>query len=163
MTWRQNSRRNRAVPAGLSARSSTKCCAAGWRLQPPFAHRLHEDLVVALVLICIGLGEVGDGFVEAIALAEVSACLCGLAGACVRMCERPSAQLGILHHDATAESFDEHTDLHVLELSDIAVPAVRTHCPAKEEVASRLHKAVPIHNPLAMVGIHTFSSISLQD
>src|SRR5215475_10152407 len=57
MTWRQNSRRNRAVPAGLSAISSTKCCAAGSRLQPPFAHRLHEDLMVALVLICIGLAK----------------------------------------------------------------------------------------------------------
>src|SRR5215813_9386277 len=131
------------------------------RFQPAFAHGLHENLVVALVLIGIGLGEVGDGFVEYVALAKVSADLCRLAGAGVRVGEGPSAQLGVLHHDATAESFDEHADLHVLELSDIAVPAFRTHRPAKEKVASRLHKTVPVHYPLAMVGIHAFSSISL--
>src|SRR5262245_12493578 len=133
------------------------------RFQPAFAHGLHEDLVVALVLISIGLGEVGDGFVEYVALAKVSAYLCGLAGACVRMRERPSAQFGILHHDTAGKSFDQHADLHVLQLPDITVPAFRTHRPAKGDVAGRLHETVPIHHPLAMVGIHAFSSISLQD
>src|SRR5262245_52778356 len=133
------------------------------RFQPAFAHGLHENLVVALVLISIGLGEVGDGFVEYVALAKVSADLCRLAGAGVRMRERPSAQLGILHHDATGESLDQHANLHVLQLPDIAVPAFRAHRPAKEEVAGRLHETVSIHHSLAMVGIYAFSSISLQD
>ena len=87
--------------------------------------------MVAFALISISDGEVGDGFVEPVALAEVSADLFGLAGASVCVCEGPSAQLGILHHDATAESFDEHTDLHVLELPDIEVPGFRTHRPGR--------------------------------
>src|SRR5262249_5418173 len=70
---------------------------------------------------------------------------------------------GVLHHDTTAENLDQHADFHILELTDIEVPAFRTHRPAEEEVASRLHKTVPVHYPLAMVGIHAFSSIGLQD
>src|SRR5262249_43218730 len=108
-----------------------------------------------------GLGECAAGLCDSVRFGKDPADLCWLAGAGVRVREGPSAQLGILHHDATAESFDEHTDLHVLELSDIAVPAFRTHRPAKEEVASRLHKTVPVHHPLAVVGIDAFSSISL--
>ena len=50
-------------------------------------HRLHEDLVVAFALICVGDGEVGDGPVEFVALAEVSADLCRLTAPGVRMCE----------------------------------------------------------------------------
>src|SRR5262245_33945522 len=89
------------------------------RFQPAFAHGLHENLVVALVLIGIGDGEVGDGFVEPVALAKVSADLCWLTGSGVCVREGPSAQLGILHHEVPAERFADHTDLKFLNLSDL--------------------------------------------
>ncbi len=41
--------------------------------ESPVLHRLREDLVVAFALIGVGDGEVGDGPVEFVALAEVSA------------------------------------------------------------------------------------------
>ena len=39
--------------------------------EPSRADRLGESGVVVFVLVCVGLGEVGDGAVEDIALAEV--------------------------------------------------------------------------------------------
>jgi len=78
-----------------------------------------KDLVIAFALIGVGDGEVRDGPVEFVALAEVSADLFRLAAAGVRAGKDPSAQLGVLHHRRAIEDLDEHLDLHVFELPDV--------------------------------------------
>src|SRR5262245_1568003 len=60
------------------------------------AHSLHEDGVVAFTLIGIGNGEVHDGLVEAVALAQVAADLGRFAGAGVGAGQGPATELGIL-------------------------------------------------------------------
>ena len=62
-----------------------------YHFQPSIFYRLCEDLVVAFALIRVGDGEVGDGLVEFVAFAEVSADRGRLTAAGVRTGEGPSA------------------------------------------------------------------------
>ena len=52
---------------------------------------LLELVVIALVLVGVGLGEVGDGAVEGVAAAEVGGDSDAVAGACMGAGERPAA------------------------------------------------------------------------
>jgi hypothetical protein len=81
----------------------------------------------------------------------------------VRLCQRPSAKLGILHHGGWTEYLDQQFDLHVPELPNVEVPSSRPDAPAQEEVAGRLHKPVTVHDPLAMVTESALPCIKLQN
>ena len=109
--------------------------------------------MVALGLVGVGDGEVGDGLVEYVALAQVAADLGRLAGASVGTGQDMAAESAIVAHDGRREDLDYRLDLHVLELADIELPAHGPFGPAEEEVARRLHEALADHDPLAVVGI----------
>lgn len=129
----------------------------------PIVNSLEEYLMVAFALVRIRDGKVGNGPVEFVTPAKVTADFCRLAGTGVGASEGPAAQFGVLRHRASVEDFDEDLDLHVPELADVEMAATRASQPAQEEIAGRLHEAAPIHDPLTVVREQALPSIRLQD
>ena len=86
--------------------------------------------MVALALVRIGDREVGNGLVEFVAVTEIAGNPGRLGATRISSRQRPSAQFGILCHDAAGEQLDQHFDLHVFKLAYIEVPARRLDSPA---------------------------------
>ena len=81
-------RASRDVRLPYSGTGASRVFRDGRHFQPAISHGLPEDLVVALRLVRVGGGEVGDRLVEPVALAEVAADLRRLTGAGVGVRQR---------------------------------------------------------------------------
>src|SRR4051794_13228354 len=91
---------------------------------------------VTVVLGRIALGEVGDGDVEGVVLAEVGRYGHGVTGAGVCPGERPPAQVAVEHHGLGAHLLDGGRPLHVPELAPVEVAVgLDPLRPAEEDVA----------------------------
>ena len=144
------------------ARRSPKARGYRWAPEAVLRRRFHLHLapldrgleapVVAFGLIGVGLGEVGHGLVEAVALAEIRAAMAMRStGTGVAAGQRPAAKGG---EDLQTRRLQ---DLVSIEPLCRAAGASRTggrsgagH-PAQEDVARRLHEALAGHHAVAGV------------
>src|SRR5215472_13451438 len=83
--------------------------------QPPGVHGRGERLVVALVLVGVGGGELGDGPVEHVSLAEVGGDRDPVAPAGVRPRQGRAAEPGVLRRAGHEQLFHVRAALPVVE------------------------------------------------
>src|SRR5262249_16466411 len=132
-----------------------------WRLQTRLRlnaaglHGLGESRIVALVLVCVELGELADRVLERGAATEVGRHRNPVAGAGVGARERPRARPPVGREPAGAEHLDRCAPLPVPELPDVvvarlSVEAARDVRPAQERVARRLHPPLALDDTLAV-------------
>ena len=110
--------------------------------------------MVALVLVGVGGGELGDGFVEDVRAAEVRGDSDPVPGAGVCPRERPPAHFSVYAHAADYQSLDGDGVFPVTQLADVEVALLPVRAdlgplPAQEDVAARLHQPLPRDHPLA--------------
>src|SRR5579859_3389416 len=98
----------RRVGLGVSSRP-----ASGRRGHAPGGDGGGEGLVVTVVLVGVGGGELGDGLVEDRGLAEVGGDRDPVTGPGVRPGQRPPAQLAVGAHSCRGHRFDVGGDLPV--------------------------------------------------
>src|SRR4051812_11125631 len=91
--------------------------ALGWDAAVLF--RLNQRVVVALVLVGVGLGELGDGAVEGVVGAEVGGDGDAIAGAGMGAGERGGAHVGVDRHRGRRQRLDQRRTLPVPELADV--------------------------------------------
>ena len=123
-------------------------CAA----DPAGVHRLAQRVVVPLVLLGVGVGEVGDGAVEDVAGAQVRGDGDAVAGARVRARQHPGAHLGVGVPRALGHRRDVERPLAVPELAHVEVVGLAVEpghaVPAEQDVADRLHQPLALdHAP----------------
>src|SRR3954447_2073413 len=82
---------------------------------------LDEGVVVALVLVGVGLGELGDGAVERVTRAQVRGDGDAVTGAGVRLGEGGGTEPGVHRHGGRVQRLDEDGSLPVAELADVVV------------------------------------------
>src|SRR4051812_8083864 len=99
---KRKGKRQADTRVALPCRASSRGCVAGpnrldaeMRGDAAGGGRLAEHAVVVLVLVGIGRGERPDRAVERVALAEIGADRDRIARACVRLRERPAADLAV--------------------------------------------------------------------
>ena len=95
--------------------------------------------MVLFALIRIRLGEVGDGFIECVALSEIAADHHRLARSCMSMCQRPAADFRILDEQPRRKQIDLRRDFYIPKLPHIEMPAKLALGLAEENVTGRLH------------------------
>src|ERR1043165_4535992 len=159
---------SRVMASPMSSRSSTTpplpCVRAARPSQtvlggyPPGLRRVDQGLVVTLVLIGVGDGELRDGAVEDIRAAKVGGDGDAVAGAGVPPGQRPAAQRAVQLESLRPQELDFDGEFPVPQLADVEVPGApvktRLHAlPAQEDVAGRLHQPLAGHHPLALVGV----------
>src|SRR5690348_13186994 len=127
----------------------------GPRLDAPARDRLGQRSVVALVLVGVGLREVGQRPVQPRALAEVGRDRDRVPGAGVRLGQGPPAQAGVDLHDVRLHQLHERGTLRVPELADVEVARdaleVRGADPAEQDVARRLGQPLALDDAAAVV------------
>ena len=115
---------------------------------------LDEGVVVALVLVGVGLGELDEGPVEGVTGAQVGGDGDTVAGAGVGPDQRAGTHAGVEGHGGGVHGLDQRGALPVPELTDVevALDAVDTLgvVPAQEDVAAGLHEVLAVHHPFAM-------------
>ncbi len=77
--------------------------------------------------------------------------------------QRVATTLGEDGHPGRLERLDGKLDLDVAELADIVVASEPALGPAEENIASRLHEPVAVHDTLSVVREDAFPGIGLQD
>src|SRR4051794_1556493 len=82
---------------------------------------LDEGVVVPVVLVGVGLGELDERLVEGVAGAEVGGDGDAVAGAGVSTNKRPGTEPGVDGHGAGVHGLDERGALPVTELADVEV------------------------------------------
>src|SRR5690348_13878490 len=82
--------------------------------QVALAYRFHEHRVVLFTLVGVSSRELCNGFVEGVALAEISADQRRLTRAGMRPCQREPAELRILEHVRQSKQLDHDFGLHIL-------------------------------------------------
>src|SRR5262249_11717606 len=115
---------------------------------------LSERLEVALVLVCVDLGERGERAVENVAGAEI-ACDCDrVARARVCFGEGPATYLRMRAQPPRTHLFDAHRGFGIPELADVVVAlhAVQSVAadPTEQNVARRLHEPLALDDSLAV-------------
>src|SRR5262249_12680149 len=105
--------------------------------------------------------EVDYCLVKDIAFAEVTGDQSGFAGAGVGAGQGPAATFGKKDHFRRLERLDGELDFRVAELANVEFPPETPFRPAEKNVAGRLHEPVPLHHPLAVVGINALACIGL--
>src|ERR1019366_2717608 len=114
------------LDAGLGHDTSGRGCAG-------------QFCVVADVLFGAGLGKVGDGVIEAVALAEVGGDGDPIPGPGMGAGQCLAADLPVEAHTVRNHLFHYHRSLAVAELTyvEVAIDSVRSFCslPAEEDVA----------------------------
>jgi hypothetical protein len=111
--------------------------------------------VVPFVLVGVGLREVCDRAVEAVALAQVAGDLYPVSRTGVRPRKRLTAQAGVDDQLVCRHGLDFRRALHILELAPVEVASLSTPKPAEEDVARGLHQPLTRHDavPMVLVGV----------
>lgn len=122
-----------------------------------------ERVVVALVLVGIGIGEVGHRVREGVVLTEVTRDRKRISRPGVGMGEGPSAERGVHLEPTRAHLRNICRTLHVVQLTPVESATPATDRPTEKDVASRLHQTLAFDYPLAVMGIPTFRKMSFQD
>src|SRR5206468_4690172 len=104
-------------------------------LQPAVAHRFDEGRIVALALISVCNGVVSDRLVEFARAAQIPSDHGGIARFGVRAGQRQTAERSESPQHPWSRGFDGRRNLHVAQLTDIEVAALRAPRPAQEAVA----------------------------
>src|SRR5215203_1018384 len=161
----------------LHSQTSSVWWFLGTRSQPPTAlafsgvrigcdpTRLHgcaEGRVVPVGLVGVAFRDIGYRPIEALSLAEVAGDLNAITGAGVRPGQRPAAQAGIDDQLVGRHALDISRALHVLELPPIEISSFRAAKPAEEDVAGRLHQALPGHDAVSVVLVGVRRNVALQ-
>src|SRR5215831_18595877 len=118
--------------------------------------------MVLFALVRIRLREVGEGFIEEVALSEITADHQRLARSCMSMCQRPAADFRILDEQTRGEQIDLRRDLYIPKLPHIKMAAQLAFGPAQKNVTGRLHEPAAVHDALAVVGINALARIRLE-
>ena len=125
-----------------------------------------ERGVVAVVLVGVGLGEVGDSLVEFVGAAEVGGQRDAVTGTGVGPGQGPPAHLRVDRHARGDHLLDRRGPLPVLELAYVVVaihPVGAGHAgPAEEDVAFGLHQELPGDDPLAVAAVGAAPAVSGQ-
>src|SRR5215470_14639903 len=129
----------------------------GRGLGPAVFHGGLERGVVAVVLVGVFLGEVGDRLVEFAGAAEVGGQGDAVAGSGVGPGQGPPAHLRVDGHARGDHLLDREGELPVLQLAYVVVvllPVGAYHVgPAEEDVAFGLHQELSGDHPLAVAGV----------
>src|SRR5215212_5273345 len=130
---------------------------AGLCSDPARVYGLSKGLVVALVLVGVGSGEVGDGPVEGVAVAEVGGDGYSVARAGVGAGEGRRTDPCVQCHHRGAHGVDVRRSLPIAQLADVEIPGLPVDAgqslPTEEDVAGGLHQALPGDDALAAVGV----------
>jgi hypothetical protein len=121
--------------------------------------------VVALVLVRVDLGELGERAVEPVARAEVGGDRLAVAGAGVGAGERPAAHLAVVAQLGRVHLLDRRRCLGVPQLAHVVVAAavrVVGMQPAEQHVARRLHQPLAVDDPAALVGLLGAGGVGLE-
>src|SRR5215211_3743407 len=134
------------------------------RLQLAGSDRLRERLVVALVLVGVALGGVGDGAVELVVLPQVLGDRDRIPRAGVGPGRGPAADARVEVEPQRGHGLDLGRALHVAQLPPVVVPLdVHTLGPAQEDVAGGLQHPLPLDHPLAVLLVAAPGQVVLQD
>src|ERR1700722_5224436 len=134
-----------------------RCQAAG-------PDRLGELLVVLLVLVCVSLREVGDRFVERVALAQVGGHGDRVPGPRVGPRQRPSAYAGVKREPERSHQLGVRRALHIAELTPIEMAAhIQPLGPAEVDVAGGLHHPLSLHHPLTVLPVPALAHVRLKN
>ena len=120
-------------------------------LQPPCLDGVHEGGVVRSRSGRRTGGEVGEGVVDGVVVAEVGRDRDRVARPGVTAGECPAAQPTPGDQVVAGHRLDDRAALLVLELADVEVASGRPDGPAEEDVGRRLEEALAGDHPLAVV------------
>src|SRR5690242_8742037 len=133
------------------------------RLQPPGLDRVHERLVVLLVLIRVRLREIGDRLLERVGQAKILGHGDRVPGPGVRTRQRPTAHAGVEREPERHHPLDQRGALHVAELAPVEVALhVQAYGPAEVDVAGCLHYPLPLHHALAVLPVPAPAHVGLE-
>src|SRR5215210_7134127 len=118
--------------------------------------------MVPLGLVGIGLREVGDHPIKALALAEVGGDLYAIAGAGVRTGQRPPAEARIKGQFLSRHALYLGRALHVPELAHVEVASRRAAEPAEEDVARGLHQPLAGNDAVPVLLVGARRKVALQ-
>src|ERR1700733_1788815 len=124
---------------------------------PPGLDGFKDRVVVTLVLVGVGVGELRDGLVEDVRAAQVSGDGDGVSRPGVGARQGPSAHLAVHAHATRDHGVDVEGELPVPQLADVEVTllpvqAGRDAMPPQEDVTGCLHQPLARDHPLAHVG-----------
>src|SRR5215208_8357936 len=126
-------------------------------------HGRAESRMVPLGLIGVGLREVADSPIEALAFAEVGRDLDAVAGAGVCAGQRPAAEVRIKDQLFRRHALYLRRALHISQLTPVVVATGSATKPAEEDVARSLHQALPGHHAVSSVLVGALWKIAFQD
>src|SRR5215204_3647545 len=126
---------------------------------PTRLHGSAESCMVPLGLVGVGLREVDDGPVEALALAQVGCDLHAVAGAGMRTGKRPAAEARIKDQLFGRHALYLRRALHVSQLTPVVVAARFATKPAEEDVAGGLHQALAGHHAVSPVVVDALREV----
>src|SRR5260370_9250555 len=116
---------------------------------------------MAVVLMGVGDGKLGDGFIKAIVGDKVTANHRSIARLRVRARQRPAALSRVESQPAGTDAFDQRLDLGVVKLADVKMPPF-IFGPSEKEVARRLHQPLTNDNTLTAIGVTTLPGIRFE-
>src|SRR4051794_39066730 len=104
------------------------------------------------------MGEVAHGLVESLTAAEIRGDRDPVPRPGVAARERLAAQRRVELQSLAVHALDLGRSLAVPELAHVEVPRLPVHDPAaadpaEQDVAGRLHQALPLHDPAALVAV----------
>ena len=119
--------------------------------------------VVAIVLVRVPLGEVGNRLVELVLRSQVRGNRDGVARSGVRAGERVPADPRVHLERNGRHRFDNRRALHVAQLAPIEVTVgLGPLRPAQEDVAGGLHESLALHDALSRLRVSTLRQMVLE-
>ncbi len=136
-------------------------------VQPATVAGWSERLVVPLVLVRVGLGELGQRLLEGGIVPEVRRHGKAVTRTCMGPGQRERTQLPVGLQSLWDHGLGVDRPLPVLQLAQVVVTADAVGAlgalPPEEDVAARLHHALAGDHPRAMVAVHALLGEALQD
>src|SRR5918998_3836088 len=143
----------------------TDSCAS-LRRDSSRAHSLVQRRMVALVLVCVRLGELRDGAIERRPAAEVGGNRDPVTRACMRTREGPGAQLPVHRQARRRHRLDLRAELPVPKLPYVVVARraieARGAQPTEEDVAVDLHQPLTLDDALTVIARRAAARIRLE-
>src|SRR6516164_9751858 len=128
-------------------------------MQATLAHRPDEFLEILLVLIGVGLGEVGERLIKTVTATQVFANQFCIAAAGMGARQDPAAVIRVDAHRGWVVNLDHRLDLYIMQLANIEMPPSAAIRPSQAYITSRLHQPLPNHDALAVIVVMRLAEI----